>query len=147
MQFSRLASMPIALAGLLGWITPAAAVDLTTYVPYQAELVCQPSGNNSCGNVETLTTSKATVLEYVSVRCAQLPNKVAVTSLGVSTTSGGVAGGGYLEVDPNGQVSFGQAVRIYADANTAINVFGFFSGNVPAGNAVCDFRFVGEQAP
>jgi len=146
----RLASSASAFAAFIGWVSPAAAIDLTSYIPFQAELTCT---GTPCENILSLPVNRQTVLEYVSFGCNNIALGAKVSSVFVTTTVNGVQVQHNLELPvaaslgdaPSGVAAAGQVVRIYADPNSKISVEAYVAG---ASSALgCGFGFSGEQSP
>ena len=143
----RIASMALAL-GSLGWVAPAAAIDLTNYRPFQTSVNCS---GFPCQNTYH-TPDKITVLEFVSYECPDMPFGSKLSVVFVTTTFDGVGSIHNLEIPvaatlgvaPNGTANTGQVVRLYADPNSDIKVFAAATGSA---HINCDFGFSGEQSP
>jgi hypothetical protein len=147
MQSFRFAPIPLSLASFLGWAQPASAIDLTGYLPFQAQVTCSPDGY-SCNGSLALPSGRETVLEYVSVSCNTLPDPVELT---LTTTVGGQSIAHYVNIPAaakNGGFRWragGQVVRIYADPGSTIAVGAGFPQNQPTNK--CVFELSGEQSP
>ena len=143
----RFASIALGLAPFLGWVPPAAAIDLTQYAPFQAVVTC--NGAPNCATT-LLLTNEITVLEYISFECVGIPFGGKLTAVQVQTAVNGAQVFHFLELpvaatlgdSPNGFAAGGQVVRIYADPNSKINVEAFVTGIAPAFS--CGFTFSGE---
>ena len=152
MRLSRLslASIVLALASFFGSAMPAAAIDLTSYVPFQAVVTC--NGAPNCATSLSLPVNRITVLEYVSYECVGIGFGGKITAVQLATTVEGTQTFHFLDIPvaatlgdaPNGFASAGQVVRIYADPNSKINVEAFVTGSAPAFS--CGFTFSGEQS-
>jgi len=150
MNYFRVASIALGLTSFLGWVPPAAAIDLTSYVPFQAVVTC--AGAPNCANSLSLP-DKITVLEYISFECVGIPLGGKLDAVQVQTTVNGTQIFHFLDLPvaatlgdaPHGFASGGQVVRIYADPNSPINVEAFVAGAAPGFS--CGFSFSGEQSP
>jgi len=146
----RIASIALGLAPFLGWVPPAAAIDLTSYVPFQAVVTC--SGAPNCATSLSLPVNKITVLEYISFECVGIPFGGKLTAVQLQTTVSGTQVFHFVELPvagtvgdaPNGFAANGQVVRIYADPNSKINVEAFINASSLAFS--CGFTFSGEQS-
>jgi len=145
------ASIALALATSFGWVAPATAIDLTTYSPFQAGVICS---GNPCKNSYHTPMNKITVLEFVSFECNNIPFGSKLFLLFVDTTFSGVGGLHNLEIPvaatlgdtpnaPHGTAQSGQLVRLYADPNSDIDVFAEVTGSA---SLSCAFGFSGEQS-
>jgi len=119
--------------------------------PYQKELECGwPNDNNHCDVSFTSPTNQRLVIEYVSGSCNLNPG-MQLLDVHVITTVGGVrvvhsvgmfnpAGGNFFG---NVIVQLGQAVRIYADQGTQVEITVLESG---VGNTlqVCGWAISGQ---
>jgi hypothetical protein len=147
-----LASIALALASSLSWVPPAAAIDLTNYVPFQAEVTCS---GNLCKNSLSLPVNRTTVLEYISFECSNIPFGGKLAFVQVGTTINGTVAFHNLEIPvtaslgdaPNGVAASGQVVRIYAEPGSKIDVEAAIAnagGFIPL---LCTIAFSGEQSP
>jgi hypothetical protein len=146
MLAAPLAPIPLALVASLAWVAPAAAVDLTTYVPFQRELNC--TGPGVCDASLILPANRSVVLEYVSVICTAQPGG-SLESWSVTTIADLGPVTHYLDLPFAASfnvpvVAGGQVVRLYANPGTEI-----FVQAVPLHGQVrsCQFNLSGEQTP
>src|SRR5258707_12291750 len=103
MRFFRSAAIPLALASLLGSLRPAAAVDLTNYTPFVANITCpvvfQNGAATTCQGAVNLPTNREIVLEYISFSCTGIPPAIGrLFAANVETQVGGVTNVQFLDL-------------------------------------------------
>lgn len=152
----RFALIPLALASSLAWAPPAAAIDTTSYVPFAAMTFCTNEPNSVCAGTLALPANRVTVLEYVSVTCDKLGTGSRLSGLSFGLITEGVQTYHYLQLPvaasigdaPVEGAGTGQVVRLYADPNTNITVWGAAYPGVGTASLIrCTFSFSGQQSP
>ena len=152
----RFALIPLALASFLAWVTPAAAIDTTNYVPFASMTFCTNLPGSVCAGTLALPANRVTVLEYVSVTCDRLGTGSRLSGLSFGLITEGVQAYHFLQLPvaasigdaPVGGAVTGQVVRLYADPNTNITVWGgAYPGEGTQSLIRCTFSFSGQQSP
>jgi hypothetical protein len=156
MRFFRFTAIFLVLASPLGSLQPAAAVDLTDFTPFAANVACKHDFQNSlattCSGSAALP-NRQIVLEYISFSCFGIPQNGRLVQADVNTRVGGLESFANLHLPVaaslgqagNGETAGGQVVRVYADPNSTIGVFASIAGSSP--DFTCTFHLYGEQSP